>query len=130
MNSGPAPRALRALMGLLCAMVFGLPMVAADVNAQQASNTLTNIEVQALPGNRIELRLMMSEPAPQPLAFTIDDPARIAIDLQDTSLDVASRRKDIGIGVLDTILAAEANGRTRIVLNLDTMVPYRTPGFG
>ena len=37
-----------------------------------------------------------------------------------------SRRKDVGIGVLDTILAAEANGRTRVVLNLDAIVPYET----
>ena len=29
-------------------------------------------------------------------------------------------------GGLDTILAAEANGRTRLVLNLDRMLPYQT----
>ena len=82
--------------------------------------------MQALAGNRIELRLMTSGPAPAPLAFTIDNPARISLDLQDTTLALASRRKDVKVGPLDTILAAEASGRTRVVLNLDSMVPYYT----
>ena len=33
---------------------------------------------------------------------------------------------DVGIGALDTVLAAEANGRTRVVLNLDDLVSYET----
>ncbi|MDH3978337.1 MAG: type IV pilus secretin PilQ, partial [Gammaproteobacteria bacterium] len=76
--------------------------------------------------NRIELRLETSGEVPDPLTFTIEDPARIAIDLRDTGLGLKARRKDVGIGALDTILAAEANGRTRIVLNLDAMVGYDT----
>ena len=96
------------------------------VNAQEATNTLQNIEVQALPGDKVELRLVLSGPAPEPLAFTIDQPARIALDLPDTTLGLDSRRQDVGIGALDTVLAAEANGRTRVVLNLDDLVGYET----
>ena len=94
--------------------------------AQETTNSLNDIEVRALPGNRIELRLVLSKAAPEPLAFTIDNPARISLDLRGTVLGLESRRKDVGIGVLDTILAAEAQGRTRVVLNLDSMVPYQT----
>jgi type IV pilus assembly protein PilQ len=97
------------------------------VTAQaQATNQLQDIQVQPLAGNRIELRLLTSGPAPTPLAFTIDNPARISLDLQGTTLALPSRRKDVKVGPLDTILAAEADGRTRVVLNLDTMVPYET----
>ncbi len=92
----------------------------------QAGNRLQEIQVQPLAGNRIELRLMTSGPAPVPLAFTIDNPARISLDLANTTLALPSRRKDVKVGPLDTILAAEAQGRTRVVLNLDTMVPYET----
>ena len=94
--------------------------------AQEPSNSLTDIEVQALPGNEIQLRLVLSGPAPKPLTFTIDQPARIALDLADTGLALGSRRRDVNIGALDTILVAEAGGRTRVVLNLDNIVPYRT----
>ncbi len=94
--------------------------------AQEAGNRLESINAQALPGNKVELSLVLSGPAPEPLAFTIDQPARIALDLADTALGLDSRRTDIGIGVLDTVLAAEAGGRTRVVLNLDDLVGYQT----
>ena len=67
---------------------------------------------------------------PSLLAFTIEDPARIALDLPETTLGMQSRRRDINLGPLDTVLTAEANGRTRVVLNLDTMVPYETRRSG
>ena len=94
-------------------------------NAQEG-NRLQDIQVQSLPGQRIELKLIMSDAAPEPLAFTIDDPARIALDLPDTSLGLSSRRRDVNLGPLQTVLTAEANGRTRVVLNLDSMVAYDT----
>jgi type IV pilus assembly protein PilQ len=111
----------------LLARVAVLGMLAGvSISVQAAGNTLQSIEAQSLPGDKVELRLNLSGPAPQPLAFTIDQPARIALDLADTSLGLDSRRTDIGMGVLDTVLAAEANGRTRVVLNLDDMVSYQT----
>jgi len=115
----------RLLMVLYCIIAFGLVTASAAV-AQDAPNSLDDIEVRALPGNRIELRLVTSGDAPEPLTFTIDEPARIAIDLRDMVLGLESRRKDVGIGALDTILVAEANGRTRVVLNLDVSVGYQT----
>jgi len=108
------------IMGLLA----GSAGVAAF--AQEAGNTLKGISAQALPGSKVEITLELSGPAPEPLAFTIDQPARIALDLADTKLALDSRRTDIGIGVLDTVLAAEAGGRTRVVLNLDDLVGYQT----
>lgn len=98
-------------------------------NAQDG-NRLQDIQVQSLPGQRVELRLITSGPAPDPLAFTIEDPARIALDLPETSLGLTSRRRDVNLGPLDTVLTAEANGRTRVVLNLDEMVGYETRRSG
>jgi type IV pilus assembly protein PilQ len=103
--------------------------VALTANAQEA-NRLQDIQVQSLPGQRVELKLIMSESAPEPLAFTIENPARIALDLPNTTLGLTSRRRDINMGPLDTVLTAEANGRTRVVLNLGTMVPYETSRSG
>jgi type IV pilus assembly protein PilQ len=87
---------------------------------------LEAIDVQPLPGQRVELRLRLNGNAPDPMSFTIDDPARIALDLPNTALGLASRRQDVNVGPLTTILTAEANGRTRVVLNMNTMVPYAT----
>ena len=93
---------------------------AADQPALQA------IDVQPLPGQQLQITLRLSGPAPQPLSFTIDNPARISFDLPNTTLALASRRIDVHASGLDTILAAETKGRTRLVLNLDKLVPYDT----
>jgi type IV pilus assembly protein PilQ len=111
------------------AQVAFLLFAASAANAQE-SNRLQDIQVQSLPGQRVELKLIMSGTAPEPLAFTIDNPARIALDLPNTTLGLSSRRRDVNMGPLDTILAAEANGRTRVVLNLDQMVVYQTRASG
>jgi type IV pilus assembly protein PilQ len=103
-----------------------LVMFAGTAASAQEGNRLQDIQVQSLSGQRIELKLIMSETAPEPLAFTIENPARIALDLPGTTLGLSQRRRDVNQGPLDTILTAEANGRTRVVLNLDLMVPYET----
>jgi type IV pilus assembly protein PilQ len=108
---------------LVLAAAFGLAPVAADA---QAGNRLESIDYSSLGGDRVEIRLHLSDQAPQPLAFTIDNPARIALDLPDTALALDSRRVDVKRGVVDTVAAAEAGGRTRVVLNLDSMAPYET----
>jgi type IV pilus assembly protein PilQ len=87
---------------------------------------LTGLDVSTLPGNRVVLVLTTSGPAPEPLAFTIESPARISLDLPGTSLGMAERQREVKRGVLDTVMLAEAQGRTRVVLNLDLMVPYET----
>jgi type IV pilus assembly protein PilQ len=87
---------------------------------------LQSIDVQTLSGQQVQLKLHMSGPAPEPLPFTIDKPARIAFDLPNTTLALASRRFDVRSGGVDTVLAAEANGRARLVVNVDSLMPYTT----
>jgi type IV pilus assembly protein PilQ len=87
---------------------------------------LTSIDVQTLSGQQVQLKLHMNGPAPEPLPFTIDKPARIAFDLPNTTLALASRRFDVRSGGVDTVLAAEANGRARVVVNVDNLIPYTT----
>jgi type IV pilus assembly protein PilQ len=91
---------------------------------------LTSVDVQTLSGQQVQLKLHMSGPAPEPLPFTIDKPARIAFDLPNTTLALASRRFDVKSGGVDTVLAAEANGRARLVVNVDSLMPYTTKVSG
>ncbi len=123
-----AGRTLAIRLAALAQAVF-LMFTAMSVSAQEV-NRLQDIQVQNLPGQRVELKLIMSGTAPEPLAFTIDNPARIALDLPNTTLGLSSRRRDVNMGPLDTVLTAEANNRTRVVLNLDTMVSYETRRSG
>jgi type IV pilus assembly protein PilQ len=113
---------LRQLASLSWLLAIG---VLPSVQAQDARR-LEGIDVQPLAGQQVELRLRLSGAAPEPTTFTIDDPARISLDLPNTTLAVESRRQDANVGPLTTVLAAEANGRTRVVMNLNAMVPYQT----
>jgi type IV pilus assembly protein PilQ len=94
------------------------------------ANRLESIQANVAAGNKVELTLRLADTAPQPLVFTVDNPARIALDLPDTTVAMASRRVDVKQGVLDTVNVAEANGRTRVVLNVDNLVPYETRAQG
>ena len=108
------------------ACILAALIAAGPAEAQDAARRLEGIDVQPLPGQRLELRFRLDGPAPEPMTFTIDDPARIAVDLPGTTLALPSRRRDVNVGPLTTILAAEASGRSRIVLNLNALVPYAT----
>jgi type IV pilus assembly protein PilQ len=114
-RSRGALAALAALAGLAWQVALG-----------QAATRLEKVEVQPQPGEQLEVRLVLDGPAPQPMTFTIDNPARLAVDLPGTVLGLDSRRIDVNAGGVDTIVAAEASGRTRVVFNLDQMQAYQT----
>src|SRR3984957_20448442 len=120
----PVFRILGTCASLLVLGVLGtlpsLPALAAD------APKLESIDVQPLPGQQLQVTMKLSGPAPTPLSFTIDNPARISFDLPNTELALPQRRIDVHTSGLDSILAAEAKDRTRLVLNLDKLVPYDT----
>jgi len=115
----------RHVATLLSVAFIGLSGFASAAQAADP-NKLESIDVQTLAGQQVQLKLHLSGPAGELLPFTIDKPARIAFDLPNTTLGLASRRIDVRSGGVDTVLAAEANGRTRVVVNVDTLIPYTT----
>src|ERR1044071_867017 len=114
--------AASTLMWLVACIVVGLAASAAY--AQGAPNKLESIDVQNMSGQQLQLTLHHSAPPSEPVAFTIDNPARISLDLANTALALPSRRIDVRNNGVDSILAAEAAARTRLVRNLDRVLPY------
>ena len=112
------------LIGLV--LLMGLPLVHAQEAASGEANALEAVDVSSLPGNRVQIKFSMANPAPEPLSFTIDNPARIALDFPATSNKLAKRTTSIGVGVARSVSVVEARGRTRVVLNLTRLVPYET----
>ncbi len=113
------PAALAALAGLAAFLL-------AQTAFAQVASRLEKIEVNPQPGEQIEVKLVLDGPAPQPVTFTIDNPARLSVDLPGTTLALPSRRVDVKSGGVDTIVAAEASGRSRLVFNLDQLRSYQT----
>jgi type IV pilus assembly protein PilQ len=87
--------------------------------------SLDDVSFASLPGERAQIKLVLSEVMPaDPLNFTIDNPARIAVDFPNTTLNIAEKTQAIGIGMANSFSAVEAAGRTRVVINLTRAVSY------
>ena len=72
------------------AMVGACALIALSLASVAASAAdpvkLQSVDVQTISGQQVQLRMHLDGPAPEPLPFTIDKPARIAFDLPNTSL--------------------------------------------
>ena len=124
------PEVRRARGRIALAALAGMLALATQTAWSQAASRLEKVELHPQPGEQVEVRLVLDGPAPAPVTFTIDNPARLAVDLPGTALALDSRRIDVKSGGVDTIVAAEASGRTRLVFNLDSMQPYTVRAEG
>ena len=92
-----------------------------------ADNQLQSVDATKLTGDRVQIALTLTgAPATAPLSFTVNQPARIALDLPDTRLGLKSHKTDVQAGMVNSIVTAEASGRSRVVINLTSLVPYTT----
>lgn len=91
---------------------------------------LQGLDVAALPGDKVELKLSFDAPVASPRGYTIDQPARIALDLPGVKNKLGSKNRDLGVGNTRSITVVEAKDRTRLIINLATLVPYSTRAEG
>lgn len=108
---------MAGLLLLLAALLLA-PLARAD------ERSLQSLDFVSLDSNRLLLTLSLSGPAPDPTVFTIEKPARLSLDLADTRLALAERYRKINVGKARAVAAAEAKGRTRVVVELVETVPY------
>ncbi len=89
----------------------------------QAAN-LKALDVAALPGDRVELKLSFDGPPPQPHGYTTESPARIALDLPGVVNQLSSKSRELGGGNARSATVVEAKDRTRLIINLTQLTPY------
>ena len=119
-TSALRPRyARRAIVGLLGAVTW---LVAGSAFA----TTMESIEFSSLPGDKTEIRMKFDGTPPDPKGYTIESPARIALDLMDTKSALATKYHSLGIGNAREVTVIEAKDRTRVIVNLTQLVPYET----
>lgn len=107
-----------ALLALILACLANL--------ASAANVTLQKIDFASLSGDRVEMRLEFDGTPPDPRSYTIDDPARITLDLFDVVSGLDSKYHNLGVGNARSVTVLEAGDRTRVVVNLTEMVNYST----
>lgn len=110
-------RRLSRLSISLLAAVFAPALLAAN---------LQSVDVAALPGDRVELKLGFDEPVAAPRGYTIEQPARIALDLPGVQNKLGSKNRELGVGNARSLTVVEAKDRTRLIVNLTNLSPYTT----
>ena len=105
---------------------LGLSLLAAFISPALLAANLNSLDVASLPGDRVELKLAFDEPVPTPRGYTLDQPARIALDLPGVSSKLGSKNHELGVGNARSVTVVEAQGRTRLIVNLTSLVPYST----
>ncbi|WP_298453479.1 type IV pilus secretin PilQ [uncultured Marinobacter sp.] len=88
--------------------------------------TLEDVSFSSLPGERLEVTLKFDGQPPEPSGYTIERPARIAVDLRDTTSGLNTRSIPLGSGNAQSMTVVETKDRTRLIFNLVELAPYET----
>lgn len=104
-----------------CMLLFSA-FGALDASALQ----LTSVESAALAGDSIEIKLGFDSAPPQPTGYTIESPARIALDLQGVSNGMKEKYHNLGSGNARTMTVMGTPDRTRLIINLTSLTGYNT----
>ncbi len=105
---------------IVCALTVGF------LSSLASAATLQDVSFSSLPGDRLEVTLQFDGPPPEPTGYTIERPARIAVDLKDTTSALGARSLPLGSGNAQSMTVVETNDRTRLIFNLIELVPYTT----
>ncbi|HZV62335.1 MAG TPA: type IV pilus secretin PilQ [Methylophilaceae bacterium] len=112
----------------LLAVAFGTPQ-AEEQNG--LSNKIEKVDFATLSGGRVAVKIRTAQPIKNPPpSFTLNNPARIALDFPDTANGLNKSNVSVEQAPLKSISIAQAKERTRMVLNLSKAVSYNTTTNG
>ncbi len=90
------------------------------------ASELQDVKFASLPGDTTEITLSFSEAPPQPKGYTIEKPARIALDLGGVSSALESKYHNLGLGNAKRMTVLGTKDKTRVIFDLVELVPYAT----
>ena len=115
---------------LLLTTLVGVTAFSTILQAEDQSglvNKIESVDFSSLPGGRVSIRIKTSLPlANPPAGFTLNNPARIALDFPKVANGLSKSNIQADQGALKSVTLAQAKDRTRMVLNLSKNVAYST----
>jgi len=112
-------------MRQLAAAAF-LALLMCSLSTNAAAVAMTDIGFNALPGGKFEVRMQFDGQPPSPQAYSIDKPARIALDLLGVSSKLAQKKHTLAFDNAQSVVVVESGGRTRVIVNLVELAPFET----
>jgi type IV pilus assembly protein PilQ len=107
----------------ICAVGAGLMLLMSSV---VHAATLKDISYASLPGNQTEVRLTFDGTPPEVRGYSIEKPARIALDLVGARSALATKQHSLGSGNARSVTVVEAKDRTRLIVNMVQLQSYKT----
>jgi type IV pilus assembly protein PilQ len=105
-------------------------LVLASVSHSLLATDLQSLDVAALPGDKVELKLTFDQPVAVPKGYTIEQPARIALDLPGVLNKLGTKKRELGVGNARSVTVVEAGDRTRLIVNLTSLTSYKARAEG
>ncbi len=102
-----------------------LALLLPALSALAAPVSMTDIGFNALPGGKFEIRMKFDGAPPVPQSYTIDKPARIALDLPGVASRLAQKKHTLAFDNAQSVVVVESGGRTRVIVNLVEVAPYQ-----
>lgn len=105
----------------VCLVAIPAAVASSSIFAQNSIQSVTANVINGADTVRIELSNPLGA---VPQGFSIQSPARIAIDFPDTVSLIGSERIPLGVGNVQEAKVVQAGDRTRVVLNLNSAAAY------
>jgi type IV pilus assembly protein PilQ len=88
---------------------------------------IENIAFTSRPDARLEVQLTFDEPPSADLeSYTIEEPARIVVDLPQTRSALAEKHFSLSQPNTTSVMVLESGDRTRLIVNLVELVPFES----
>ena len=96
------------------------------LTARSGRANIESVEFSSLPGDKTEIRLHFDGAPPEPTGYTIEQPARIVLDMPGVASWLEEKHHDLGIGNARRVSIISTKDRTRTIVNLTELVNYET----
>jgi len=123
---------VRAFIFTQVVFLFCVLYGTSSIALQRVGASIKDVQVSSLEGNQIHIKIKTTEAVAIPKSFTIESPAKIVLDFPGVhnSLALIKSRVEYNMGNLKRVNVVEADGRTRIVLDLNESAPYEISASG
>lgn len=105
---------------------IGMAFLAVILSPALLAVNLQTMDVAALPGGQIELKLAFDQPINTPNGYTIEQPARIALDLPGVKNKLGIKSRELGNGNVRSVNIVETADLVRLIINMTSSSPYNT----
>lgn len=103
-----------------------LALLALSLTSQAMASVVEEISFTSRSGGKFEIRLDFDAIPQDYKGYTVEKPARIALDFADTQSGLDRKRFTLPYGNATAVMVVEAGERTRMIVNLVKLVPYET----